>query len=79
MLRFSPEWYPDQKGLDVRLVSRRTGGFWRVSAYWGTPPGSHIGFWRTRFGAVRGFNYRFGRRINGPCLTILTHWRRGER
>lgn len=77
-LGISPEWHTDQKGCDVRMTSRRR-GFWRFSVYWGTPPGSHIGLWRTVTGDVRGLNLRVGRRITGPCLTLLTHWKRGER
>ena len=47
----------------------------RVAAYYGSPPGSHIGFWRTRAGTVHGWNLRIGKRYVGPCLTLLVHTR----
>lgn len=78
-LSVESEWADGNKGLGVRLRSLRTGGFWRIAAYWGTPPGSHIGFWRTRYdGVLRGLNYRIGRRYVGPTLTMFMHWRRGS-
>ena len=46
----------------------------RLGAFWGPPPGSHIGLWRTNWG-VRGWNFRVGRRYIGPCLTLLAHGR----
>jgi hypothetical protein len=68
------EWSSDNKGGDLVLWTRRRR--YRLAAYWGTPPGSHIGFWRTRAGGLRGINLRIGRRYVGPFLTILAHTRR---
>ncbi len=47
----------------------------RAFACYGIPSGSHIGVWRTRAYGVCGINLRIGRRIIGPCLTLLIHWR----
>ncbi|MEU8023688.1 hypothetical protein AB0B88_15885 [Micromonospora haikouensis] len=68
----------DQRGGDLRIETRRR---WvRFALYYGTPPGSHIGFWRTRGrfsddSLLRGWNLRVGRRYLGPCLTLLVHTR----
>jgi hypothetical protein len=49
-------------------------GRWvRFAVYYGTPPGSHIGVWRTHWGDLRGLNVRIGRRYVGPCLTAFVH------
>ncbi|MCX5066631.1 hypothetical protein OOJ91_12155 [Micromonospora lupini] len=65
-----------QSGGDVVI---RTGRRWlRLAAYYGTPPGSHIGFWRTRggfSGGIHGWNLRVGKRYIGPCLTAFVHTR----
>jgi len=65
--------YPGGWQRDIRVQTTNHMG--RVFAAYGTPPGSHIGVWRTRAGAVRGVNLRVGRRMVGPCLTLLVHWR----
>ena len=59
--------------LDWRF--ERLGRWLRIAAYYGSPPGSHIGFWRTRAGTVRGWNLRVGKRYIGPCLTLMIHTR----
>lgn len=60
-----------QVRLDLRAEWRRR---WvRAALIAGTPPGSNIGFWRTRMGAMRGWNFRVGRRYRGPCVTALLH------
>lgn len=73
----SPDREPSQREWKIvnRLAERR----WRVRVFaaYGPPPGSHIGLWRTRAGELRGVNMRIGRRIAGPCFTVLFHWRRG--
>ena len=57
--------------LDLRI---ETPGRWvRGGLFWGMPPGSHIGFWRTRLGDFHGWNFRVGKRYSGPCLTALVH------
>lgn len=61
---------------DLRLTTRRR--WYRVGAFYGTPPGSSIGLWRTRWGTLRGLNLRIGRRYVGPCLTLLAHTKRGD-
>lgn len=65
-----------QRGGDIRF---RTARRWlRLAAYYGEPPGSHIGFWRTRYGSLSGWNLRLGKRIVGPCLTVFVHTKRLE-
>lgn len=60
-----------QRGGDCRFT---IGKRWvRFAAYYGTPPGSHIGFWRTSGYGLNGWNLRIGRRIAGPCLTLFIH------
>lgn len=72
-----PKRSVEQRGGDVII---RTGRRWlRLAAYYGSPPGSHIGFWRTRgglSGSLRGWNLRIGKRYVGPCLTAFAHTRR---
>ncbi|MFY1595464.1 hypothetical protein [Micromonospora sp. WMMD737] len=63
----------DQHGGDI--VIKTTGRWLRLAVYYGTPPGSHIGFWRTRYGTLRGWNLRLGKRYVGPCLTAFVHTR----
>jgi hypothetical protein len=58
-------------GGDIRFYGRRR---WvRLAVYWGVPPGSHIGLWRTDTGTVHGWNLRIGWRhrstIEGFCHT----------
>jgi len=62
-------------GWEADLVWNGPRRWARVGAFWGTPPGSHIGLWRTRMRSVHGWNYRVGRRYRGPCLTLLAHTR----
>ena len=64
----------DQRGGDIVIRTRRR--WLRLAVYYGTPPGSHIGFWRTRggfSGSLRGWNLRVGKRYSGPCLTAFVH------
>ena len=72
-----PEWHPDQKGVSITAEWPRR--WLRFAAYYGQPPGSHIGVWRTDTGWVHGWNLRVGRRIVGPTLTFLAHTRTGPR
>ena len=59
----------------VFLLGRR----WiRFGAFYGEPPGSHIGLWRTRVDNLRGVNLRIGKRYLGPCFTVLAHTRRRD-
>lgn len=75
-IEISGERGTDQFGGDVRV--EWPGRWVRLAAYFGTPPGSHIGLWRTRggySGALQGLNLRVGRRYVGPCLTVFVHTR----
>jgi hypothetical protein len=62
-----------QRWADLRLA--RHDRWVRAGVFYGTPPGSHIGLWRTRVDDLRGWNLRIGCRYTGPCLTLLLHWR----
>ncbi len=73
-VKVSREWYPDQKGGD--LVVEALGHWVRFAVYVGTPPGSHIGIWRTSWGDLKGLNVRVGKRYIGPCLTAFVHTHR---
>jgi hypothetical protein len=44
----------------------------RFVAVYGEPPGSHFGFWRTRYGSLRGINLRVGKRYI-KTLTLFVH------
>lgn len=62
------------RGADLSID---TLGRWvRICVAIGTPPGSHIGLWRTNGYGLRGLNLRIGRRIAGPCLTVFIHTHR---
>lgn len=50
------------------------GRWFRVAAYWGSAPGSHMGFWRSNAFGLRGWNYRVGN-LN-RCLTAFVHTKR---
>lgn len=63
-------------GFEASLVVRVGRRWVRVGAFYGPPPGSHIGLWRTRSGTLRGLNVRLGRRYVGPCLTLIAHTRK---
>jgi hypothetical protein len=67
--------YTGGTGWQRDIRAQTTSHMIRAFACYGTPTGSHIGFWYTRSGAVRGVNLRIGRRYVGPCLTMLVHWR----
>lgn len=72
-IKFRREANAQQLGGDVVFSGQRR---WvRFAAYYGTPPGSYIGFWRTRVDDFRGLNLRLGRRFSGPCLTMFVHTR----
>ena len=76
-LEFGRERNDQQWGGDARISGSRR---WvRLALYIGTPPGSHIGFWRTRVADLRGWNLRIGRRYAGPTLTLMLHTRPSER
>ncbi|MDJ0342250.1 hypothetical protein QMK19_03490 [Streptomyces sp. H10-C2] len=63
----------EQRTLINRSVTVR-GRWFRVAAFYGDAPGSHMGFWRTSTGTVRGWNYRVGKVKR--CVTVLAHTRR---
>lgn len=91
-IKVSPEWHPrlrraptwavkagkvvDYGNVGGDLVIEAFGRWVRFAVYAGSPAGSHIGLWRTRWGALRGLNFRIGRRCIGPCMTIFVHTRR---
>lgn len=58
--------------LNVRCTVR--GRWFRAAVYWGSAPGTHMGFWRTDTGTLKGWNYRVGRLDR--CLTALVHTKR---
>lgn len=62
-----------QWGGDIRIVLFDR--WWRAALYFGQPPGSHIGLWRTRTDGLQGINLRVGHRYIGPCLTVFIHTR----
>lgn len=62
----------DQVGGD--LVIEVSGRWIRFAAYFGVPPGSRIGLWRTRFDDMRGVNLRIGKRYR-KTLTVFVHTR----
>lgn len=69
----------DQIGGDIQITA--CGRWVRFAAYLGTPPGSHIGLWRTGggySGSLQGINLRVGRRYLGPCLTVFAHTRQAR-
>lgn len=71
----SGEWSDEQRGGSIMFRSSRR--WWiRLAAYYGRPPGSHIGLWRTRVDPLYGLNLRIGKRYVGPCLTMFVHFRR---
>jgi hypothetical protein len=74
--RRSPIDYGNRGG---DLVVEWFGRWQRFALYVGSPPGSHIGFWRTRVDTMRGVNLRIGRRYTGPCLTVFVHTRPSRR
>ena len=65
---------PEQ--TDINLVIEYCGHWFRLFAAYGIPPGSNIGLWHTSMGEVHGWNFRVGRRLTGPCLTVLAHTRK---
>lgn len=67
--------YTEWEATLVFLFGRR---WLRFGAFWGAPPGSHIGFWRTRVDNLRGLNLRVGKRCVGPCFTVLAHTRQRD-
>lgn len=69
------KWPVDHGNYGGDVVIEAFGHWVRLALYYGSPPGSHIGLWRTRAGAVRGVNLRVGRRYTGPALTLLVHTR----
>ena len=70
---------PDQRLAEVKVTTAHR---WvRAVVVYGTPPGSHIGFWRTSYGNLRGWNLRLGKRYH-KTLTMFVHTRplrEGER
>lgn len=76
-----PHWQRLDDGFETELRLDSPRRWFRVGLFYGPPPGSHMGFWRTRGYGVRGWNYRVQVRPPGPgrwrCLTALAH--RGHR
>src|SRR6185369_9357910 len=72
--RFAPE--SRGNNLEATIVFQIGSRWIRLGVFYGTPPGSHIGFWRTQWADLRGLNLRIGRRYIGPCLGFLAHTRR---
>lgn len=60
------------------IVVEMFGRWMRFALYVGSPPGSHIGLWRTKWGELSGINLRVGRRYIGPCVTLFVHTRRSR-
>jgi hypothetical protein len=56
---------------DIHFTVR--GRWWRTAAFYGDAPGSHMGFWRTDYCGLRGWNYRVG--SFARCLTVFVHTR----
>jgi hypothetical protein len=72
------KWPVDYGNRGGDLIVEMFGRWVRFALYVGSPPGSHIGFWRTRggfTGEMQGLNLRIGRRYIGPCLTVFVHTR----
>lgn len=62
------------RGAD--LVVEAFGRWVRFGVAAGSPPGSHIGFWGQWRGVdFKTANFRVGRRIIGPCVTVWVHTR----
>jgi len=62
-----------QRGGDLKLYLPSR--WLRIAAYYDAGPRmSHIGFWRTRWGSLRGLNLRF--KWWGGYVTCLAHTRR---
>lgn len=62
--------------FEIRWRGQDPNHFIRFGAFYGPPPGSHMGFWRTRAYGLRGLNYRIG--SFHRALTFLLHWRLGR-
>lgn len=66
----------DYGNRGAALVVRLFGRWVRLGVAVGSPPGSHIGFWRSRMGSgMAGWNLRVGKRYIGPCVTAWVHTR----
>ncbi len=81
-LKFSGQWIHGRRQPSIDYGNRggdavlKAFGWWiRLAIYAGSPPGSHIGLWRTRWDTMRGINLRIGRRTIGPCVTMFIHVR----
>jgi hypothetical protein len=70
-IKVSRDRHPDNRGGDI--VVEAFGRWVRFAVYVGTPPGSHIGIWRTDWCGLKGLNLRVGRRYVGPCVTAFVH------
>jgi len=60
---------PQRTLWDRHLTMR--GRWWRAAAFYGDAPGSHMGFWRTDYRGLRGWNLRVGSLAR--CLTVFVH------
>jgi hypothetical protein len=67
---FTQNNHRDHRLAEVVIETRSR--WLRLVVVYGTPPGSHIGFWRTRMGDHEGLNLRIGKRFR-TCLTLMAH------
>jgi hypothetical protein len=64
--------YPDQ--LEFPSIRVTVFGRWfRLAAFLGSPPGSHMGLWRTDSYGLKGLNYRVELGGYHHCFTVLAH------
>jgi hypothetical protein len=68
-------WRRTDDGFEFAMAVDLFGRWFRLGIFYGEPPGSRIGFWRTRCDELHGWNYRIGKQYTGPCLTALLHTR----
>jgi hypothetical protein len=66
-------------GFESDLKVAVPGRWIRGGLFYGSAPGSHMmgrhmAFWRTQWGGMHGWNFRFGRWPE-PCITMLLHTR----
>lgn len=68
-------------GWESDLVIETSHRWLRGGLFYGPPPGSHMGFWRTNWAELHGWNYRVEVHRPGAgrwrCLTALLHTKKG--
>jgi hypothetical protein len=82
LLIIDRHWRRLDDGFEFAIVVEIPGRWVRCGVFFGEAPGSHMmgkhaTAWRTRLGALHGWNARFGRWPH-QCLTLLLHTRRGR-